>query len=194
MLTVSIQSDTVTEKNRVTMEPIEVSETDSFLHDSIHFNMGDWFRPTIQITEVSLDSEQLAEYQGLLPQFEATVPVKPLNQLSKRTSGKVTLNLCLTPYSIARQKMEESLTLYHIPVQIGVLDHSMGDLRIFIRPRDIYDNLKGRFNILHKINTNNKNSSIYDEDFEIIVKDYEALIQKIHQIINQRIARVYTTD
>ena len=191
MLSVSLESDKLTEKNRVTMEQVEISETDSFLRDSIHFHLGDWFQPTIQITEVSLDSPNLTKYQSISPSNEADMISKPENPLSKRTLGTVNLNLCLSPYSLSSEKIENSLTLYHIPVQIGIIEQKSRVINIYLRPRDIYDNLNGRFQILSKINTNNKNSSIIDEDFETIIKDYEHLVSKIHQIINLRISRVY---
>ena len=190
MLSVSLESDKITEKNRVTMEKVDVSETDSFLRDSIHFHLGDWFQPTIQITEVSLDSTNLTKYQSISPSNEADMISKPEISLSKRTLGTVNLNLCLRTYSLSSQKIEDSLKLYHIPVQIGIVEKTSRVLNIYLRPRDIYDNLNERFQILSKINTNNKNSNIIDEDFDIIIKDYESLVNQIHQIINKRISRV----
>lgn len=194
MLTVSIQTDILTEQNIVTMEPMEVSETDSFLYDSIHFNLGNWFEPTIQITKVSLDLDQLTKYENILQKYKTLEPLKSLVLQSERTSGSVILKLCLKKYLLPTSKIEDSLTLYNIPVQIGVLEQCSSDLKIFIRPRDIYESLYCRFNILCKINTNNKNSSINNEDFEIILKDYEASLGKISQIINHRIERVYKLD
>ena len=70
---------------------------------------------------------------------------------TKRITGSLSLNLCLKNLDIAFHKLGEKLTLFHIPIQLGLSKGSNTTVNLYVAPNDIYLHLLEKYHSFLKI-------------------------------------------
>ena len=105
---------------------------------------------------------------------------------TKRIPGSLSLNLCLDNFRSKFPKFSNKLNLFHIPIQIGLSVDDSPRVNIYLTPDDIYTHLLEKYNSFLKIQGQNTLLEITNSEIDLLVADYQKLMDEIHSQIAHR--------